>query len=211
MKNLLTKFKISLTFLFLIAISFSFFAFNDFGDYKIKGNVIIRGPENMYQVGKINVKFRDFVSGFGKTAFNVTEIDAVLRSIEAANIWQMHPLKQDVSKRKIGDEDLSKIFEITYNKSIDPFDAAEMILNSNRNIIDWAEPSFVYVPDYIPNDPQISAQWHINTINSYQAWDITRGDTNIVVGIVDSGTDFDHPDLSANFKINWAEPINSID
>ncbi|MCU0373083.1 MAG: S8 family serine peptidase [Ignavibacteria bacterium] len=211
MKNLHSNFKISLTLLFLLALSFSFFAFNDYGQYKIKGNVIIRGPESIYQVGKINIKFRDFVSGFGKTAFSVAEIDAVLSNIEATNIRQMHPLKQDVSKRKIGDEDLSKIFEITYSKSMDPFDAAEMILNSSRNIIDWAEPSFVYVPDFIPNDPQISAQWHINTINSYQAWDITRGDTSIIVGIVDSGSDFDHPDLAANFKINWNEPINSID
>ena len=211
MKNLHTKFKFSLTFLLLLALSFSFFAFNDYGEYKIKGNVIIRGPEYMYQVGKINVKFKDFVAGFSKSSFNIAKVDALLTSIGATNIWQMHPLKQDVSKRMIGDEDLAKIFEISYNKNMDPLDVSEMILNSNRDVLDWAEPSFVYVPDYIPNDPQISSQWHINTINSFQAWDITRGDTSIVIGIVDSGTDFDHPDLSANFKTNWNEPINNID
>ncbi|HNQ00223.1 MAG TPA: S8 family serine peptidase, partial [Bacteroidia bacterium] len=38
-----------------------------------------------------------------------------------------------------------------------------------------------------------------------------RGDTNTVIGIVDSGTDWDHPDLAANIKYNWNDPINGAD
>lgn len=32
-----------------------------------------------------------------------------------------------------------------------------------------------------------------------------------MIGIVDSGTDWDHPDLQANIKYNWADPIDGID
>ena len=78
-------------------------------------------------------------------------------------------------------------------------------------MLDWAEPSFVYEPDYIPNDPVINSQWHIAKINSYQAWDLCKGDTSIIIGIIDSGTDLDHPDLQSNIRINYAEPINNID
>jgi serine protease len=212
MKNSLTNFKISFTLLFLLTLSLSFFSFNDFGQYKIKNNLIFRGPEHVYQVGKINVKFKNSVLGFSKSSFNIAGIDAVLSNLGATTVLQMNPLKQDVSKRMIGDEELSKVFEISFSKSIDPQDASEMIFNSNRDILDWAEPSFVYIPDYIPNDPLIASQWHINTINSFQAWDITKGDTSVVIGIVDSGSDFDHPDLAANFRRNWGEiPNNNID
>ncbi|MCX7878601.1 MAG: S8 family peptidase, partial [Ignavibacteria bacterium] len=41
--------------------------------------------------------------------------------------------------------------------------------------------------------------------------DSTWGDTNVSVGIVDSGSDLDHPDLAANIKYNYADPINNID
>ncbi|MFN8166595.1 MAG: S8 family serine peptidase [Bacteroidia bacterium] len=34
---------------------------------------------------------------------------------------------------------------------------------------------------------------------------------NTVIGIVDSGTDWDHPDLQSNIKYNYADPINGVD
>lgn len=39
----------------------------------------------------------------------------------------------------------------------------------------------------------------------------TAGRWERVIGIVDSGTDWDHPDLPANIKLNYADPINGVD
>ena len=211
MKKLQSKVKISISILTLLAISFSFFAFSDSGNYSNDGKVIKRGPGKMYEVGKINVKFRNDATGFQKTSTGIEKVDKVLVDLRASNMFPLFPLKSDLKKRMIGDEDLAKIIRINYDSSVDPFDAASMIMKDNKDVIEWAEPSIVYERDYIPNDPSLSAQWHIGKINSYQAWDLSKGDTTVVIGIVDSGSDLDHPDLAANIKYNYADPINGID
>jgi thermitase len=60
---------------------------------------------------------------------------------------------------------------------------------------------------FIPNDPYYSApyptskygniaQWAAQFIGAEQAWDSTMGDPSIIVAIVDTGIDADHPDLT---------------
>lgn len=211
MKKLHIKVKISMSILTLLAVSFSFFAFNDSGNYSNDGKVITINNDLMYQVGVINVKFKSQISGFTLKSTGIAGVDRVLEDFGVDNVKQMHPLKSDLSKRKIGDEELAKVFQVKYSSSVDPYEAASILINNNKDLIDWAEPSFVYKSDYMPNDPQIGSQWHIAKISSYQAWDILKGDTTIVVGIVDSGSDLDHPDLAANIKYNYADPVNGID
>jgi serine protease len=211
MKNHFFKLQFSLVSLIVVSLALSIFGFSGRGEYTISGNVIKRGPGQLYQVGTINIKFKNSVSGFTKTSTGMQNVDRILSEYGVKSVWQMYPLKTNVSKRMIGDEELAKVFQVKYSTAADPWDAANKVLNSNKDLLDWAEPSFVYEADYVPNDPVIATQWHIQKINSYQAWDICKGDTNVIVGIVDSGTDLDHPDLQANFKIRWSDPVNGID
>ncbi|MHC1774633.1 MAG: GEVED domain-containing protein [Lentimicrobium sp.] len=62
---------------------------------------------------------------------------------------------------------------------------------------------------YVPNDPRYNEQWHYHNtgqqsgtvdadIDLPEAWDITRGNTNVVVAVVDGGIDYTHADLAAN-------------
>jgi hypothetical protein len=73
--------------------------------------------------------------------------------------------------------------------------------------------------DFIPNDTYRSSQWHLSPINAYQAWDVTTGQSNIIVSIIDSGTDWSHSDLGTgsdnyqNIYLNpgedvWSNPNN---
>jgi len=78
-------------------------------------------------------------------------------------------------------------------------------------MVEYAEPRYLYKLAYDPNDPEIASQYYINAINAPQAWDITKGDTTVVIGIVDSGFDFAHPDLEPNYAYNWDDPIDGID
>ncbi|MBB4804736.1 subtilisin family serine protease [Chryseobacterium defluvii] len=52
-----------------------------------------------------------------------------------------------------------------------------------------------------PNDPLLSRQWAVQKINCEQAWDISKGD-DIIVAVVDTGVDYNHPDISANMWKN---------
>ncbi len=62
-----------------------------------------------------------------------------------------------------------------------------------------------------PNDPKIGSQYHFANIKAYEAWDVTQGDTNIVIGITDTGIELDHEDIAGNIKYNYDDPINGID
>ncbi|MEJ2647790.1 MAG: S8 family serine peptidase, partial [Sedimentisphaerales bacterium] len=88
--------------------------------------------------------------------------------------------------------------------------------------IEWAVPNFASQPvlsgfvtpddeetEVIPNDEYFSQLWHMyNTgptggtthadINAPNAWRTTSGDPNVIVAILDSGVDMNHPDLVNN-------------
>ena len=51
---------------------------------------------------------------------------------------------------------------------------------------------------YTPNDPSRNLQWGLQAIDAYSAWDITTGSQTVVVGELDTGIDWNHPDLAAN-------------
>ena len=69
------------------------------------------------------------------------------------------------------------------------------ILNTQEGV-EYAEPNYLaYAMDTTPNDPSWSSQYGPNRIQAPQAWDVTTGSTSIVLAVVDTGVDLDHPDL----------------
>jgi len=81
---------------------------------------------------------------------------------------------------------------------------ALMELQQQRNIL-FAEFEPKTKVDLTPNDPYYSTQWHLAQISCNDAWDITTGNDQIVIGIVDSGIKWNHPDLRDNIWINQEE------
>lgn len=64
---------------------------------------------------------------------------------------------------------------------------------------------------YTPNDIHPN-QYNVLTTQAEQAWDITTGNANIVIGMVDDAVRTDHEDLAANIWTNADEiPNNNID
>ena len=59
-----------------------------------------------------------------------------------------------------------------------------------------AEPNLLRYPHRTPNDPLFGAQWHFDNINLPLAWDLTLGERNVIVAVVDTGVLINHPDFS---------------
>ncbi|HEY3215053.1 MAG TPA: S8 family serine peptidase, partial [Candidatus Eisenbacteria bacterium] len=93
----------------------------------------------------------------------------------------------------------------------------------NHPRIEYAEPNYELRADLVPNDPRFPEMYGLrNTgqtggtpgadIKAVNAWDLFTGDPNLLVGVIDTGFDYNHPDLAANVWTNPGEiPGNGID
>ena len=94
----------------------------------------------------------------------------------------------------------------------------------NNPLIEIVEPNSIYSATVnTPNDPGFPGLYGMHNtgqdggtsdadIDAPEAWDISTGSSTVVVGIIDSGIDDDHPDLEANMWTNPGEiPGNGVD
>lgn len=104
------------------------------------------------------------------------------------------------------------VFETTYSavKSL-----------ANNPLVDVAEPNYIYKINKTPNDPMFGQLWGMSNagqkdseghagvagvdIGVEKAWDIETGSEKMVVAVIDTGIDFNHPDLKDNLWTNEAE------
>lgn len=91
----------------------------------------------------------------------------------------------------------------------------------------YVEPNYIYKATAMPNDPDYGLYWGLQntgqTVNgasgfagkdmaASKAWDINTDCTAITVAVIDTGVDYNHPDLAANIWSNTAEiPGNGVD
>src|SRR6185369_10605427 len=97
--------------------------------------------------------------------------------------------------------DLSLIYTVKFNENTRVEDAIALLAADPA--VMYAEPEYIHHFFYTPNDTDIVLQSYLTKIQAYAAWDVCKGDTNTVIGIIDSGTDPTHPDLAANIKHNY--------
>ena len=74
----------------------------------------------------------------------------------------------------------------------------------------YAEPRYIQQLHEIPDDEfyLTGIQYYIDLLQCPQAWDITHGDSLVIIGIVDTGVDWNHPDLYTNIWINPGEDLD---
>ncbi len=161
---------------------------------------------------KVKPQFAKLCSNF---AIDHLLFNSLAGSINPIHLHKKFPLDKspETDYNKAGQKyaDLSLIYELNYTSGIDIEKAISKLLLSN--ILVYAEPHFIPKVNYTPNDPLAtpSSQYHLLTINAFNAWTVDKGDSAIVIGITDTGTDFTHPDLFNNVKRNYADIPDGID
>ncbi len=63
----------------------------------------------------------------------------------------------------------------------------------------YIEPNVRFEIDFVPNDPDWPKQWGLVKIEADYAWNTTIGDPSVLVAVIDTGIDWNHPDLAANY------------
>lgn len=87
---------------------------------------------------------------------------------------------------------------------------------SKHPAVEYAEPDYQLRVLGIPDDTRFAELWGMNNtgqtggvadadIDAVEAWDITTGSSEIIVGVIDTGVDYNHPDLQANMWVNPGE------
>lgn len=111
-------------------------------------------------------------------------------------------------RASISNIDLSLYVEVAYDGS-----DIETFINGlySTGLFEVIEPDYTAKLDYTPGDPQRTSQYYLDKIRAYQAWDITKGASDLVIGIVDSGGDLDHPDIASQLFVNNADLVNGVD
>lgn len=83
---------------------------------------------------------------------------------------------------------------------------------NSLDLVDFAEPNYRMQSAAVPNDQFYSVLWGMQDINAESAWNTRTDSSSIIVGVIDSGVEYDHPDLIDNVWTNSDEVAgNGID
>lgn len=172
-----------------------------------------------------------------RNSMNDARLSGVFAELQISDVGKIYPNeKPPLNLQRIMGQvpvDLSLIYELHYKSGITLESAINKVIATG--MVQYAEPRYIQyehsakpsvkdITDMLaapfnPNDPDLtnfaSSMYYISRIKCPEAWGINtntaRGDSSTVIGIVDSGTDIDHPDLKSKIKYNYKDPINNTD
>mgnify|MGYP000725350638 CR=1 FL=1 len=104
-------------------------------------------------------------------------------------------------------DDLSRYYKIIIKSELKDslihfFENLSEVENVSKNFVYNIESDKVVI-----NDPLYKNQWYLKAINAEKAWSKANG-KGVLVGVVDTGIDFYHPDIQNNLWINPEEDVN---
>ncbi len=174
---------------------------------KRSASPLTKTKENsLYLHDKIIIKLKDAASlAKGARSFGISGVDRLLKSYSVTSVKPMFSLPMNNTKPVAAGID--RIFVAQYTSPIDAFELAKEL--SQYDEVEYAEPWFIYPVDNVttcrPNDTNRSKQWALDKMSADSAYCYASGSDTVVIGIIDTGVQWDHPDLAANIWINQGE------
>ena len=121
-----------------------------------------------------------------------------------ASLRQLDTQGRDLKMRHIAD---GRIAKVMVPKGLNHDFLIKQL--ATHPAVEVAEPNYLVKALAIPGDPRFGEMWALNNtgqnggtagadISAVAAWDITTGSHDVVIGVIDSGMDYNHPDLIPN-------------
>ena len=101
---------------------------------------------------------------------------------------------KNVSKISVGAQAIAMVVDVPPNNLSSLWNEAQA-----GSLARYMEPDMVFRAQFVPNDLYYHYQWALPQIQADWAWNKTAGDPSILVAVVDSGIDYNHPDLMNNY------------
>jgi subtilisin family serine protease len=134
----------------------------------------------------------------------VPSLDALFARIGATDVESFSSIPETAFQKAARREfHHDRMVKVRYTSGDHPELLAKEIANDPQ--VEYAEPYYIYPLHHTPNDPRLSAQWAVTVMKLKEAWDITTGDSTIVIGDIDTGVDWSHEDLAPSIYINPGE------
>ncbi len=166
------------------------------------------GP-NDYMPNAIHIKLKEKKQiTFNRKNIHNSLLSNKLNSMNIQNIDL--PYERFIKANEEDPYGISRIYEIKFDLPVDPYSLCEELANNPD--VEYATPIFRQrAYDYEPNDPRYAAgeQYALNILKLQKAWDISKGNKNVKIAIVDSAIDWTHDDLKDNIWTNPGEIPNN--
>ena len=181
---------------------------------------LLKVPADAYEKGVINIKFKNEFSGHldttpivraadGTVQFGLPAVDNLNRTHHAKNYRMLFSRKNDL--KEFNSRHRSWGLHLWHTLELDSSADIKQIISEYQNLaeIEVAEPVYKKTLLWVPNDSGFAKQWHYHNtgqnggtagcdIHLPEAWDLTRGNPNVIVAVIDGGIKYDHPDLAGN-------------
>jgi len=160
-------------------------------------------PEIVPGIVVVKIKSAAIAQSLAKASIvtGLSSLDANLLRLGAISVQKMFRHKPIPAHSNL--PDISRFLKVQIPEQMNPVMAAHE-LESDPNV-EYVEPVYVRRLMAVPNDPLYSQQYHLPQIRAPQAWNVQKGDSTVIIAIVDTGVDYEHEDLAANAWTNASE------
>ena len=216
----------------LIIFTLVSFMFSEADNYKdllyLKENI------DTYHPNQLLIKFKNNIISINSTDndilnfFKSKNINHLIKN-RISEITPLFNEKEALNSQVYNKLELGNIYKLSFSDGIENI---EQIIKKlmNTEFFEYVEPNYTGLTGgnrFEVNDPLFYKQWSLNNSGIYpiehpgiadadidmeEGWDIERGSDEIIIGILDSGCNLNHPDFSERIWENQNEiPNNNLD